>query len=144
MNRTLKVWLIIIGVIGGLAILGNLTSHDDNSSNTPDTQMVNTAPLITEPATTAKPTTTKFEANASAQLSCGHFRNVMSDISTGILNVAEAREKTKQFYDTGQRANVEDIQIATRQMLVAITEGDLDEYVKQAKAMNKACNSVGL
>jgi len=145
MNRTLRNWLIIGAAIGALAIVANLTGSGDDSGSAPTTIVVtDTAPIVTEPPTTAKPTTTKFEANGSAQLSCEHFRNVMGDVGQGILTIPEIRDKTKQFYDTGQRANVEDIQIASRQMLAAITIEDIDAYIKAAKAMGKACQSVGL
>lgn len=129
---------LIAFIIWGVAA----TQGGDNtaSSSSVSTNAVATG---TSPATIAAPEPTTPEADASTQLSCGHFRNVMRDVAGGLLTEAELREKTKQFYDTGQRSGVDSVRNATRQMLAAITTGDGDGYLAAAKRMGSACNKVG-
>jgi hypothetical protein len=145
MNRTLRNWLIWGGILALVAVGIALTWQGDDSGSAPTTIVVtDTAPTETSPPTTAEPTTTKFEANASTQLSCQHFRNVMDDAGNGLLTDAELRDKTKQFYDTGQRSNVTAVNLATQEMLRDITFGDTDGYLKAAKKMSDACLKYGL
>ncbi len=130
--------LAIFVVWGVIATNGDDTSDTSTATQTPE--VTSAAIQVETPATTAAP---QPEADASTQLSCGHFRNVMGDIGNGLLTDSEIREKTKQFYDTGQRSDIPKIRLSTQRMLAAITTGDTDAYIAAAKSMSATCRTVG-
>jgi hypothetical protein len=146
-KRKRHVGRIILAVLAVLFVIGWISSLVDGNSDTStatQTPEVTSAPVQVEtPVSTDAPKPTTPEADASTQLSCGHFRNVMGDIGNSLLTDNEIRDKTKQFYDTGQRSNIPKIRLATQRMLAAITVGDTDAYIAAAKSMNAACAAVG-
>lgn len=86
----------------------------------------------------------KPKADASAELGCGHFRNIMGDVDAGILTDAELRTKFKEVYDTAYVSENPGIAEDARAMLAAITAGDGDPLVAAATAFSAACNAVGV
>jgi hypothetical protein len=136
--------LVIIGLAAagflGLTTLPAILS----TTNTGTTRAPATTETTEPPSARAldlEPTTT--ELDGSTVLACEHFRNVMGDVAAGLLSDAELREKTKQFYGTGQRSGSPQVRTASRQMLAAITAGDTDAYLAAAKRMGAACEKVG-
>lgn len=129
----LAVAVLVIAWIGG-----SLFESDSTEPAAPATAGDSGQPAAPEPP----PTTAG--ADGSTQLACEHFRNVMGDVGNGLLTVPELREKTKEFYSTGQRSEISQVRTATRQMLAAITAGDTDAYMAASKRMDAACDQMGL
>lgn len=79
-----------------------------------------------------------------AELGCQHFRNVMGDFSTGILNDFELREKLREVYDDAMYSEEVGIAPAAQAMLAAVTQSDPDALVTAATQFDAACESLGL
>ena len=97
-------------------------------------------PVAPKPA----PAPAKPKADASAELGCGHFRNIMGDVSAGILTDAELRTKIKEVYDTAYVSENAGIPDAARAMLAAITADDSNAFVAAVTAFDGACRAVGV
>jgi len=82
-------------------------------------------------------------ADASAELGCAHFRNVMGDISKGILTDAEIRTKIQQVYDTARVSENPGIAPDAQAMLAAATANDGTAFASAAADFAKACTAVG-
>jgi hypothetical protein len=89
------------------------------------------------PSTEAAP-----EADASAQLACRHFRNVMGDLE--ILSGAELREKVQEVHDTARVSEEPGVAPAAREMLAAATADDGDRFLTAVGDMHEACLGAGL
>lgn len=60
--------------------------------------------------------------DASAELACSHFRNVANDVSAGILNTTEFRDKIKEIYDTASVSDDAEVREEAQGMLAAATD----------------------
>ncbi len=80
--------------------------------------------------------------DASANLACTHRRNIMRDVSDGVLTENETREKLKKVANTGSVASPA-IASASRRMLAALTQND--EYAMRIalQDMDAACDAAG-
>lgn len=77
-----------------------------------------------------------------SSLACDHFRNVMGDVSKGLLSDEELRTKLKQVYDDSDIATP-GVQSAAQAMLSADTNGDQQGVLAAAGDMDKACTAAG-
>jgi hypothetical protein len=77
-----------------------------------------------------------------SSLACDHFRNVMGDVSKGVLSDTELRTKLKQVYDDSDIATPA-VQSAAQAMLSADTSGDQQGLLSAAGEMDKACSAAG-
>jgi len=125
MNPKLAGGLIVLAVVGGVM----QCSGGSTTTTTP-------APSVSTPAAVS--------ADASAQLACGHFRNVMSDISSGLLTPGEVRTKTKEVYDTAYVSESAGIADSARSMLAAATADNGPAFVSAAADLMGACEAAGV
>lgn len=82
-------------------------------------------------------------ADDAANLACTHFRNIMSDISKGLLTDAEIRTKIQQVYDTAQVSTKPGIAPDAQAMLAAATANDGTAFTNAAAAFSDACTKLG-
>jgi hypothetical protein len=94
------------------------------------------------PRTTNAPE--RAEPDASAKVSCEHFRNVMGDVGAGILNDAELREKVKEIERSASVSEQPGLPEAGRAMLREITTGTGEGFVVAAKMFDQSCDEAGL
>jgi hypothetical protein len=80
-------------------------------------------------------------ADASAKVSCGHFRNVANDASKGVLGVDQLLPKMREVYDSARVSDNIRVRTAAQEMLAAIT-ADRDATV-QVNEMSAACTAIG-
>lgn len=83
-------------------------------------------------------------ASASAELACEHFRNIMGDVSDGVLTDSELREKLKEVDSDAYVADEADIVAASRDMLAAATTGGVSDLTVAVTDMDSACENAGL
>jgi len=96
-------------------------------------------PAKVAPVAPAKPT-----ADPSADLSCTHFRNVMSDVSAGILTTTELRGKLQEVNDTASVSLDPGIAENAQAMLAASTADNGTAFLTAVAAFSAACKAVGL
>ena len=82
-------------------------------------------------------------ADAGAQLSCEHFRNVVRDAAAGILTPAEERTKIQEVYDSARASSDAGIADNAQAMLASITTGDGSNFGNAGKAFLNACKRIG-
>lgn len=82
-------------------------------------------------------------ADASAKLSCAHFRNTAVDFTNGLLTTEEWREKLKQIYSDARGSQNEGIAINAQLMLSGETSEDRDAEGVAIKAFTAACVAIG-
>ena len=99
----------------------------------------------TTPAPTpAKSTSTGTSADASAELACGHFRNVVSDINDGLLTPGEVRVKIQEVYDTASVSENAGIADGARSMLAAATADNGPEFLLAMNGFADSCRAAGV
>lgn len=81
--------------------------------------------------------------DASAQLACDHFRNVISDVGKGLLDNAEFRVKLKQIYSDGYTSDNAGIATGVTAMMKADTAGDQASLETSVKDFSTACATLG-
>ncbi len=91
---------------------------------------------------TTKTTQAKPEADASAQLACTHFRNVMGDVD--VLTVPELRAKLREVHETASVSEWEAVRTGARRMLAAVTRDDAEGLLDAAKGFSRVCKELGL
>lgn len=111
---------------------------------TPTPTPVAPKPTPTPVAPKPAPAPAKPKADASAELGCTHFRNIMGDVSAGILTDAELRTKIKEVYDTAYVSENAGVPDGARAMLAAITAEDSTAFLAAATAFDGACRAVGV
>jgi hypothetical protein len=79
---------------------------------------------------------------ADARLACDHYRNVLGDVSQGILTPSEIRSKMKQVNDDAIIAPA-DVQSAATGLLAAATQDDGTAFLGAIGTMSKACAAAG-
>lgn len=84
------------------------------------------------------------EGDASAQLACTHFRNIVDDASAGILTDAEIRDKLKEVYDKAYVSSTRGIADGARELLAGITTGTTSDFETALDSFSSACTRVGL
>lgn len=82
-------------------------------------------------------------ADASAQLACSHFRNVVADESSGVLTDAELRGKLKEVYNDARYSSNAGIPEGAQAMLAAVTQGDPAGLRQGLDDFSTACQRVG-
>ena len=105
------------------------------------------APKPAAPKPAAKPKVVvpvKPTADASAQLSCEHFHNVMSDFIGGILTTVELRSKIQEVYDTASVSENAGIPDGARSLLASATADNGPAFLASARVFTAACEAVGL
>jgi hypothetical protein len=82
------------------------------------------------------------EADASAQLACRHFRNVMGDFD--VLTVPELRAKLQEVHETASVSVEPGVAEHARGLLSAVTAEDGDAFLVEAQRLSDACAAAGL
>jgi len=82
--------------------------------------------------------------DASTQVSCEHFRNIMNDVGQGVLNDVELREKLKEVHESATVSDRADIREGGVAMLRAITTGTTEELLEAVGQFDQACDRAGL
>jgi hypothetical protein len=119
--------MLTLSVVAALAACGSEETGDDAGADEP-------APASTS---VAEP-----EADASAQLACRHFRNVMGDLE--ILSTPELREKIGEVHENANVSQEPGVAPAAREMLAAATADDGDRFMTAIGDMHNACTDAGL
>jgi hypothetical protein len=83
------------------------------------------------------------DADASAELACAHFRDVVTDEANGVLTDAELRDKLKEVYDKARYSTNAGIPEGAQAMLAAVTQGDPAGLRQGLNAFSAACQRVG-
>ena len=117
---------ILIGFVGAFVLLIAISAMGPKIQPSPAAQA------------TASPT-----ADAGAQLSCDHFRNVASDISKGLLTDAEMRTKIKEVYNDAWISTSPNIASSATAMLSADTAGDATALKTAFSDFGAACAAIG-
>lgn len=86
--------------------------------------------------------TSESDPADDSSLACDHFRNIAADVSAGVLTDAELRDKLKEVYDNASIATPE-VREAAREMLAALTAGDVDAFSVAISDMDAACTAAG-
>ena len=89
-----------------------------------------------------EPVTEEESAIRGSRLACDHFRNVMRDVSDGILTPEELRGKLQEVDDNASIGTPE-VQTAATDMLRAATQDEGDAFVTSVASMDSACESAG-
>ena len=121
---------MIIAAVIALFVIGIIASAAGGNKGT--SSGANT------PTVAASPT-----ADAGAQLGCDHFRNVMSDVSAGLLTDAELRTKIKEIYSDAWVSTNDGIAPAAQAMLSADTAGDTNALKTAFTDFSTACAAIG-
>ena len=121
--------LIALAAVAVLALAGCSTAATPTAAKAPAVKAA--------VAKSAKPV-----ADASAQLACGHFVNVMGDFSKGILSTAEMRTKIKEVYDNASVSLNKGIPDGATSMLAAVTADDGTAFLTASNAFMAACNAL--
>ena len=80
----------------------------------------------------------------SAAAACSHFRNIMGDVSDGILTPVELRTKLQEVNDTARRTNApDDIQTEATAMVAAATADNGNSLTASIGRMDTACTAAG-
>ena len=82
-------------------------------------------------------------ADDGANLACSHFRNVMGDVSKGILTDTQLRAKIQQVYDNAQVSTKPGIATGAQAMLAAATANDGTAFTNAAAGFSDACVKLG-
>ena len=85
----------------------------------------------------------KSVPDAGAQLSCGHFRNVVGDISKGLLTDAEGHAKFQQIYSLARGSAIVAINTDAQTMLAADVSGDPTALATAMVAFSNTCTTAG-
>jgi len=129
--------LVISGVLVVLLVIGALAGGGDTDEE-----------LATAGQDTGEAVQTQGEDNdasagdASARLACGHWYNVRSDITDGVLTVPEMRQKLQEVHDDARVSEHPGIAEGARDMLAAVTADDPESFGDAAGRFNGACSSV--
>lgn len=83
-------------------------------------------------------------ADGSAQLSCTHFRNVMGDITKGILTNAELVTKMQEVYNDAAYSTDPGIPDGSQALLAAATADDPTAFDAAITTFGTACSDVGV
>lgn len=75
--------------------------------------------------------------------SCEHFRNIVGDISKGILSDTEIRGKMQEVYDTASISLDPGIPDGAQALLAAATAGDPAAMATAISAFSTSCSNVG-
>jgi len=86
---------------------------------------------------------TKSAVDAGAQMSCQHFRNVMSDISNGLLTDTEAHAKFQQIYSDARVSTNTGIASNAQVMLSADVSGNSNALNAAMVNFSNSCAAVG-
>lgn len=78
--------------------------------------------------------------DATAKLACTHFRNVMDDISDGVLTDAQIQAKAKQVDANASASSWPGLAEASRDFLAAVTTGG--DAVSAASHLADVCSNV--
>lgn len=89
-----------------------------------------------------EPASEEESAQRGSRLACDHFRNVMADVSDGVLTPTELRGKLQEVEDNASIATAE-VQVASTAMLRAATQDSGDEFVGAVAEMDQACETAG-
>jgi hypothetical protein len=114
-------------IIAAMAIVGLSACGSSAASNKPETNAVQ----VVEQAN-----------SRNASLACDHFRNIVGDVSKGVLTVGELREKLKEVDDNASIAPV-DVQLAATELLSTVTRDDADGFLIAMSSMDTACTVAG-
>lgn len=91
---------------------------------------------------TAAPATAP-KSDASAELACTHYRNVMADVDAGILTDVELRSKLKEVHDDAKWSEADGVADSATALLRAFTQMDTDALPEARRAMTLACLRAG-
>lgn len=81
--------------------------------------------------------------DASAEMACDHFRNVISDVGKGLLSNDEFRAKLKEVYGDGYVSTNAGIASGVTAMMRADTAGDVPALKNAIADFATACIGVG-
>lgn len=82
---------------------------------------------------------TSPESDLDAEQACDEFYDLRdADLYTD----AELREQVQQIWDDAQYSENADVRVSARQLLQAVTTGDVDLYVLSVADMRDACNEL--
>ena len=93
-------------------------------------------------ALVAKSRGSTSSASDASSLACTHFRNVMSDVRSGILTDAELRAKLVEVHDDSLIA-AEPVRLAATAMLADITQDETVALRRDVNRMDQACSEAG-
>lgn len=99
---------------------------------------------VSESTPTVAPVALTPTVDGSADLACGHFRDIMRDVSDGILTDAELRTKIREVYNTARSSENAGIAEYAKAMLSTITQGDIPGFTTVIGQFAAACNEIGV
>jgi hypothetical protein len=82
-----------------------------------------------------------LSGDASARMACGHFRNIATDASLGVLAPEELRPKIQEVYRSASVSEFVPVRQAATTMLQQMTAGG--GSTTGIEAMDSACNMIG-
>jgi hypothetical protein len=88
---------------------------------------------------TKRPTPAPATADASAKVACRHWRNVVGDISKGILSDEEIRTKVQEVYDSAWVSEEPGIAEGAEAVLRAVTMDDGEAFLAAMGDFTDAC-----
>jgi hypothetical protein len=83
-------------------------------------------------------------ADGAAQLACTHFRNVMGDLSKGILTNDELVTKMQEVYNDASISTDPGIPDGSQALLAAATADDPTAFNAAITAFGTSCSLVGV
>lgn len=136
--------LPIAGAAGALAVLLALAGCGEGTESTADvrerearvSEAMDGTPVPTR-------TTPEPEADASARVACDHWRNIVSDISKGLLTDEEIRTKVKEVYDSAWVSDSPGIAENAEALLRSVTMDDGEAFMEAIGDFTAACLDVG-
>lgn len=126
-NRPKVIAAAVIGLIFLSIIIAVASGSSSSSPN---------ASTVTSTSSTPTP-------DAGSQLACDHFRNVMSDLSGGLLTDAEFRTKLQEIYSDAWVSTESGIAENAKSMLASFTSGDSGGTKTAMAGFSAACTAIG-
>ena len=104
----------ILGGVVILAVLAGVGTCTVNAITGDDDPLPVSAPAADD-AEAAGP-------DASAQVACEHFRNVVGDVASGLLTPEETREKIREVYDSARVSSEPGMAESAEVMMASVTQ----------------------
>lgn len=151
-HKQLSAKVIIGGCVGAfvfMSLVGAAVGSPEKKPQVATAITTTTSAAKPSETTTTKPpkttTTTVFTQSDRAigsRSSCGKFRSAMGDAAIGILTYGELRKELKTVDDKSIIATLR-VQIASTQLLAAVTSIDNSAVEAAALEMSAACTEAG-
>lgn len=77
--------------------------------------------------------------DASADLACTHFQNIVSDYTDGILTRDELRTKMVEVESDARNSDTPGVALAAKEVLAGLTARDYDRAAEGVTRLTRAC-----